>query len=112
MSFDVPAGDAASDLDSPVGAAAVFRPSAVRLERAEADTWTGALRLAPLDTVGEWLARVIRLEQTPAGVRVRTAAPDVAVDIAADRVAELALAPGVPVRLRVEPADVRLVPVP
>ncbi|WP_200947519.1 sulfate/molybdate ABC transporter ATP-binding protein [Microbacterium sp. Root166] len=102
-------GDAASDQGSPVETAAVFRPSAVRLDRAEAETWTGALRLSPPDAAGEWLARVTRLEQTPAGVRVRTADPDVAVDVSADRVAELALAPGVPVRLRVDPADVRLV---
>jgi molybdate transport system ATP-binding protein len=100
---------AASALREGAEAAAVFRPSAVRLERAGADTWTGALRLAPTIAEGEWLARVTRLEQTPAGVRVRTAEPDVAADLAPDRVAELGLAPGVPVRLRVAGDDVRLV---
>ena len=90
--------------------AAVFRPAAVRLDRAGSDTWTGALRLAAPVTQGSWLARVTRLEQTPAGVRVRTAEPEVSVDVSADRVAELALAPGVPVMLRVDAADVRLVP--
>ncbi|WP_461474544.1 sulfate/molybdate ABC transporter ATP-binding protein [Microbacterium sp. HJ5] len=91
--------------------AAVFRPSVVGIERAEADTWTGALRLAPSVVEGEWLARVTRLEQTPAGVRVRTADPEVAVDLTADRVAELGLAPGLPVRLRLDVGDVRFVAV-
>lgn len=91
-------------------AAAVFRPSAVGIERVGADTWTGALRLEDTSRSGEWLARVTRLEQTPAGVRVRTAEPEVAVDLPADRAAELGLAPGVPVRLRVARDDVRLVP--
>lgn len=90
--------------------AAVFRPSDVAIERAGADTWTGAVRLAPTSAAGEWLAQVARLERTPAGVRVRTTAPEVAVDLTADRVAELALARGVPVRLRVRSSDVRFVP--
>ncbi|WP_171013036.1 ABC transporter ATP-binding protein [Microbacterium sp. 2FI] len=103
--------DAASfpaDVDA---AAAVFRPSSVRLERVETDTWTGALRITDgaSRSRGEWLARVTRLEQTPGGVRVRTADPEVAVDVSADSVAGLGLAPGVPVRLRVDAADVRLV---
>ena len=51
-----------------------------------------------------------RLEQTPAGVRVRTAQPEVSVDVAADRAAELGLAPGVAVRLSVAAEDVRIVP--
>ena len=105
------AGDAASALRDADAVAAVFRPSDVGIERAEADTWTGALRLERAGAAGEWLARVTRLEQTPAGVRVRTADPEVAVDVTADRVAELGLSPGVPVRLRVAGADVRLVAV-
>ncbi|WP_205791783.1 sulfate/molybdate ABC transporter ATP-binding protein [Microbacterium sulfonylureivorans] len=105
----LPAGDEASAVLSGSEVAAVFRPSAVAIERAEADTWTGVLRLAPTVADGEWLARVTRLEQTPAGVRVRTADPEVAVDVSADRVAELGLAPGVPVRLRVAGSDVRFV---
>lgn len=103
------AGDAASAHHDIEELAAVFRPSAVGIERVEADTWTGAVRLGPTGAVGEWLAHVTRLEQTPAGVRVRTADPEVAVDVSADRVVELGLAPGVPVRLRVAPADVRFV---
>ena len=89
--------------------AAVFRPSVVGISRAEADTWTGVLRLTPQVGDGEWLARVTRLEQTPAGVRVRTADPEVAVDVPADLVAELGLTPGLPVRLRVAAEDVRFV---
>ncbi|MDY0910642.1 ABC transporter ATP-binding protein [Microbacterium sp. CFBP9034] len=102
----------ASALPDDSDAAAVFPPSAVRIERAEADTWTGALCLAPALAEGEWLARVTRLEQTPAGVRVRTADPEVSVDLTADRVVALGLAPGVPVRLSVAASDVRLVPLP
>jgi molybdate transport system ATP-binding protein len=77
--------------------AAVFPPTAVHFETGEP---------AP----GEWVARVARLEQTPAGVRVRTADPDVAIDVTADRAAALGLAPGLAVRLRVDPAEVRLLP--
>lgn len=75
--------------------AAVFRPSDVRVMD------------GPPRGAGEWAARIVRLEQTPAGVRVRTADPDVAVDVAADRAA--GLAPGDPITLRVDPADVRFV---
>ena len=91
--------------------AAIFRPSDVDLERVEADSWTGALRLPARTIPGEWLARVTRLEQTPAGVRVRTTEPDVSVDMPADRVAELALAPGQPIRLHLDGSAVRFVEV-
>jgi molybdate transport system ATP-binding protein len=75
--------------------AAVFRPGDVRIiDR-------------PAREPGEWTARIVRLEQTPAGVRVRTADPDVAVDVAADRAA--GLAPNETVALRLDPADVRFV---
>ena len=80
--------------------AAVFAPSAVQLDVAGTE---------PAD--GVWTARITRLEQTPAGVRVRTADPDVAVDVAADRAAALRLARGVEVTLRVAPGDVRFTPV-
>jgi molybdate transport system ATP-binding protein len=90
--------------------AAVFRPGVVRLERAGESSWTGALRLFADDesTPGTWLARVTRVEQTPAGARVHTADPAVAVDVGADVVADLRLTAGVPVRLSLAPADVRL----
>ncbi|MFK4837569.1 sulfate/molybdate ABC transporter ATP-binding protein [Microbacterium sp. ZW T2_14] len=74
---------------------AVFRPSAVRVID------------GPPRAAGEWRARILRLEQTPAGVRIRAADPDVAVDVAADHAA--GLAPGDTITLRVDPADVRLV---
>ncbi|WP_349428390.1 ABC transporter ATP-binding protein [Microbacterium sp. LWS13-1.2] len=74
---------------------AVFRPSTVRVIE------------GPPHAAGEWTARIVRLEQTPAGVRIRTADPDVAVDVAADSAA--GLAPGDTITLRVDPADVRLV---
>ncbi|WP_019178820.1 sulfate/molybdate ABC transporter ATP-binding protein [Microbacterium yannicii] len=79
--------------------AAIFRPSAVRIAAAHvgADARDGA-----------WRARVVRLEQTPAGVRVRTADPDVAVDVAAESATGLAV--GATVGLRLDPAEVRFVP--
>ncbi len=80
--------------------AAVFPPAAVHLEAA------GSESRASGD--GEWLGRVVRLEQTPAGVRVRTAEPEVAIDLTGDRAAALELTPGLAVRLRVDPAEVRL----
>lgn len=80
--------------------AAVFRPAVVRLDPASVDR--------PPASPGQWLARVIRLEQTPGGVRVHTGAPAVAVDISVEDAAALRLAPGAPVRLAVDPAHVRL----
>jgi len=78
-------------------AAAVFRPGDVRiLDR-------------PPSGPGEWETRIVRLEQTPAGVRVRTADPDVAVDLPASRAA--GLEPGTTLALAVDPADVRFLAV-
>jgi molybdate transport system ATP-binding protein len=107
----IAAGDAASVHSDGTALAAVFRPSAVGITDVVADTWTGALKLESIPGDGEWLARVTRLEQTPAGVRVRTADPEVAVDLTADRAAELGIAPGVPVRLKIAASDVRLLEV-
>ncbi len=81
---------------SPV--AAVVRPGDVRVVA------------RPPAKAGEWAARIQRLEQTPAGVRLRTADPDVAVDLTADRAP--GLAPGEPITLQVDPADVRFIPAP
>ncbi|MEV8267090.1 ABC transporter ATP-binding protein [Microbacterium sp. NPDC076911] len=88
---------------------AIFRPADVHLEAIEATTWTGALRLSGRIEAreGEWISRVTRLEQTPSGVRVRTEEPEVIVDLSADRIAGLGIAPGLPVRLRIAPADIR-----
>lgn len=93
--------------------AALFRPAAVRIERAAQETWTAALRLARDDVPepGEWVSRVVRFEATPSGARVLTSDPAVAAEVPADRLAELRLAPGDPVRLSVRPHDVRIVPV-
>lgn len=111
-SLQLATGGAASALSDRDGVAAVFRPSAVEITGVPAETWTGALRLQEGTREGEWLARVTRLEQTPAGVRVRTSEPEVAIDVPADRIVELGLAPGVPVRLRLAASDVRLIAVP
>lgn len=91
--------------------AALVRPGVVRIERVEDATWTGALAIARSSEpeVGTWLARVVRIEQTPAGARVHTADPTIAADIPADAVADLALAPGVVVRLRIPASGVRFV---
>lgn len=88
---------------------AVFRPGAVRIAGAAADTWTGVLRLDAAQP-GRWHARVTRLEQTPSGVRVHTDAPNVVADLPVEVVADLGLRPGIPVALAVDPADVRLLP--
>ncbi|WP_345750463.1 sulfate/molybdate ABC transporter ATP-binding protein [Microbacterium rhizophilus] len=93
---------------------AVFRPADVRLSRAGETTWTGALRVARDEPhpIGEWLGRVVRLEPTPGGARVHTTKPDVVVEVPAAQLAALALAPGDPVRLALDGADVRLMPDP
>lgn len=80
---------------APAATAAVFRPGDVRIID------------APPAGPGEWTARVVRLEQTPAGVRLRTADPDVAVDVIAERATGLGV--GDAVTLRLDPADVRFV---
>jgi molybdate transport system ATP-binding protein len=108
--MSIAVGPASGGRDGP--AVAVFRPSATDIARADAATWTAALRLPSPTAPGEWLARVVRLEPTPAGVRVRTAAPDVAVDLPADGAAALDLAPGTPVHVRVGARHVRVVAAP
>lgn len=89
-------------------AVALFRPGGVALETLGDHTWTGALRLAAAP--GEWIARIGRLEQTVSGVRVHTAEPAVAVDLPVEAVAALGLVSGLPVRLRVAVAAVRVLP--
>ncbi len=92
--------------------AALFAPPAVTLEPLAEHTWTAALRVAGEArgaAMGEWIARIERLEQTPAGVRVHTADPAVAVDVTVEAVAAQGLRAGRPVRLRVSPAAVRLI---
>lgn len=105
---------AAAAVEEPDGAelVAVFRPADVRLARAAESSWMGALRIAREQPhpVGEWLARVVRLEPTPGGARVHTTKPDVVAEVPAAQLAALALAPGDPVRLSLDPADVRLMP--
>jgi len=94
--------------------AAVFSPAAVRLEPVGAATATSRqgveASVPPAPRDGQWLARVVRLEQTPAGVRVRTAEPEVAVDLSADRAADAGLIPGAAVRVHIDPAAVRFIP--
>ncbi len=106
----IAAADAAEIADDGSPLAAVFRPSDVRLERAVESTWTGALRLAAEEpaTPNSWLARVVRVEQTPVGARVHTADPAVAADVSADDIVDAGYAPGAPVRVSVDPAVVRL----
>lgn len=86
----------------PVGArmAALFRPSAVSVSRPDEN-----------GTVvdGVWDSRILRLEQTPVGVRVHTSDPAIAADLRVDEVARLGFAAGQHVRLQVAPEDVRVV---
>ncbi len=102
----------ASGLPDGTPVAATFRPSDVRLTTITDSTWTGVLRRAELErpVPGEWSARVARLEQLPGAVRVHTAEPAVAVDVAVDEAAELGLRPGSTVRLHVRERHVRLQP--
>ncbi|MGV9194470.1 ABC transporter ATP-binding protein [Microbacterium sp. MC2] len=105
------AGSAPASLTDGDEVAAVFRPAAVTVSRAAEQTWTAALRLDRERPIvpGEWLTRVTRLEQSPSGVRVHTAEPVVVAEVSVDDVAALGLTPGLPVRLRVPPTEVRLV---
>ena len=81
---------------SPV--AAVFPPSAVRISSAaDADGST-------------WAARVVRLEQTVGGVRVHTASPAIAADLAVADVAAQGIGVGDRVRVSVAASAVRLIP--
>lgn len=61
-------------------------------------------------SVSTWTTRIVRLEQTPAGVRVHTAEPAVAVDVPVDVIAARGLTVGAVVRLSVAARDVRLAP--
>ncbi len=93
-------------------AAAVFRPGAVTVEPLPRTTWTAAVRIAGAepDEPGSWLARIERIEPTPAGVRVHTQAPAggrAMADLALDDVARMQLSPGAPVRLTVASAQAR-----
>ncbi|MEZ3160519.1 ABC transporter ATP-binding protein [Microbacterium sp. BWT-B31] len=92
-----PGSQAVASVDG-IALAALVRPSAVRLEAAGVD--------APPEP-GTWIARVARLDQTPAGVRVHTGDPAIAVDLPTDAVAALGLERGAIVRLGVSPRDVR-----
>lgn len=82
---------------------ALFPPAAVALEPLSARSGTAALcgPGSAVSAMGEWIARIERLEQTPAGVRVHTADPAVAVDVTVEAVAAQALLVGRSVRLRV-----------
>ena len=95
-------------LPHPVGGAgdvaAVFPPGAVHLVP------RGSASASPDRAHRQWSARVIRLEQTPAGVRVRTAEPEVALDLSADRVAEAGLVTGDDIALSVDLDSVRFLP--
>lgn len=78
--------------------AAVFAPSAVRIS-SETDAADSA-----------WTARVMRLEPTVGGVRVHTASPAVAADLAVADVAAQGLGVGDSVRVSVPASAVRLIP--
>jgi molybdate transport system ATP-binding protein len=88
--------------------AAVFAPGAVRLARSgPADADAGPVAPAASAT---WTARVRRLEPTLAGVRVHTVDPPVAVDVPLDAMAAAGLETGTEVVLRLDAADVRILP--
>ena len=93
------AGDTGAHVPDGRPVAAVFRPGDVRIGGAE-EVPGGAT----------WTSRVVRMEQTVAGVRVHTDRPAVAVDVTLDAVAAGGLGPGADVRLSVPSAAVRLLP--
>lgn len=103
---DAASRDAAAHDGQPL--AAVFRPAAVRLSLDEPAAGGEHLPGHAPSAPGTWVARIERLEQTPAGARVHTAEPRVAIDLPMSTVTDLRLSPGMPVRLHVDPADVRL----
>jgi molybdate transport system ATP-binding protein len=94
---DEPSRRAAAHDGAPL--AAFLRPADVVLEPITAAN--------PPPGAGEWQARIVRLDHTPGGARVQTADPPVAVDVSPDAVAAWALAPGMPVRLGIDPRKVR-----
>ncbi|WP_456285570.1 ATP-binding cassette domain-containing protein [Microbacterium sp. JZ70] len=93
-------------------AAAIFPMRSVRVEHTAERTWTGAVRVAGDSPAspGRWLSRVARIEPLPAGGRVRTSAPEIAVDLTSARLAELRLQRDDPIWLSVDPSDVRVRP--
>ncbi len=82
--------------------AAVFAPSAVRLGQDDDSSTVAA-------GAGEWTARIVRMQQTPAGVRLLTEPGAVVADVSVRDVAAAGLAPGREVRLRVAREDVRII---
>ncbi len=90
-------GIAAEDLSAGAVAAAVFRPSAVSV----------FLQSPAGSPRNHWPVVIASLEPGTAAVRLRTAGdPEVAVDVTPAAVAEMALAPGVPVYLSVKATEV------
>lgn len=85
---------------APGAAIALFAPAAVTVEPCAPGAAPGA--------EGEPCARIARLEQTPAGVRVHTSGPALAADVTVAAIAESGLAVGSAVQLTVAPGAVRL----
>lgn len=83
--------------------AAFIRPGQVVLE-------PDAGRSDETSAAGEWRTTIVRLEQTPGGVRVHTAEPALSAEVPADAVAAWGLAPGQPVRVRIPAHAVRFAP--
>lgn len=81
---------------------AFVRPAAVRIDPASSSADPGS--------AGTWIARIVRLEQTPAGARVHLAEPALAVDIPTEVIAEQWLDAGAEVRVTVPAAQVRFAP--
>ncbi len=81
---------------------AFVRPGAVQIASADLP--------APPDAAGSWIARVRRLEQTPAGASVHLSEPRLAADIPAEALAAQRLDPGTEVRVAVPAGAVRFAP--
>ena len=93
------AGDNGAHVPDGQAVAAVFRPADVRVAEP-----------GPAPDGTSWTARITRLEQTVAGVRVHTEAPGVAVDLATDALTEADLRPQASISLHIPARRVRLLP--
>ena len=91
-------------------ASAVFRPGAVRLRPMGREDVRALAADGAAEREMAWTARIARVEPSPFGALVQTTAPDVAVEVAVEVLADRGLDVGGEVRLSVDASSIRLVP--
>lgn len=103
------AQESAAEPEVGAGLSAVFRPTAVSVQRMEQegrDRFHASRRRPP---VNQWEATVVGLEPSSGGIRIRTDdEAGIFAELAAARVAELALQPGHGIRLAVPASEVAI----